>query len=136
VNGGIDGVNGGPRGTRALRGDTRAHADAAARAGNGAVLFARSARTLQQAARAAGLTVPAFRSPPRRRDCDRTIRRLAGGAVVAVRVQGRTPDAIQRDMVDGVLAANGLDGAAAAHLRARLLGALGEVVPVSQPHAA
>ena len=48
------------------------------------VLFAHAARRLGAAARAAGLTVPAFRSPPRRSGAPRTIRRLPGGPVVAV----------------------------------------------------
>lgn len=112
--------------------------DAALGAGtSNAVLFARSARALQDAARASGLTVPAFRSPPRRRDCDRTIRRLRGGAIVAVRIHGRSAAAVQRDMVDGVLVANELRGSAADRLRGQLLTALGAAVPdAATPRAA
>ncbi len=46
--------------------------------------FARTARLLGLAARAADLEVPAFRSPPQRRDARRTIRRLPGGTIVSV----------------------------------------------------
>lgn len=97
----------------------------------GAMLFARSARCLQEAARAAGLTVPAFRSPPRRGDLDRTIRRLAGGAVVAVRVRGRSAAAVQHDMVEGILATNRLDGMAAERIRGLLHRALGQAAPLT-----
>lgn len=122
--------------TRAHRASSDAGADAGDHGGSAAVLFARSARALQEAARAAGLASPAFRSPPRRPDCNRTIRRLRGGAVVAVRIQGRRPSEIQRDMVEGVLAANGLHGAAAVHLRGRLLGVLGLAADSDVPRAA
>ncbi len=93
-------------------------------------MFAQCARQLQSAARASGLVVPAFRSPPRRRDADRTIRRLPGGAVVAVRLAGRQAAQIQRDMIDGVLAANDLDGRAAERMRQVLLRSLAELDPV------
>ncbi|HEY1740024.1 MAG TPA: hypothetical protein VGI86_15020 [Acidimicrobiia bacterium] len=89
-----------------------------------AVHFAHTARRLGLAARAAGLTVPAFRSPPRHPALVRSIRYLRGGAVVAIRLHGRTPAQIDADMVDGVLAANRLSGEAARRMRATLLGAL------------
>ncbi len=98
----------------------------------GALSFARSARCLQDAARAAGLVVPAFRSPPRRSDVDRTIRRLPGGAVIAVRVRDRSATSIQADMVEGVIAMNRLTGAAAKNMRALLVRALAQVVPVAE----
>ncbi len=85
------------------------------------IRFADVARRLGAAARAAGLVVPAFRTPPRRPGAARTIRRLPGGPVVAVVVRGRDPDAVVADMVEGVLAANGLAGAPAARVRAALL---------------
>ncbi len=86
--------------------------------------FAHTARRLGLAARAAGLTVPAFRSPPRHPALVRSIRYLRGGAVVAVRLHGRTPGQIETDMVDGVLAANRLSGEAACRVRSSLLAAL------------
>ena len=89
------------------------------------VRFSHAARQLGAAARAAGLVVPAFRSPPRRPGAPRTIRRLPGGPVVAVAVRGREPSDVVADMVDGVLAANGLTGAAAVRVRAGLVEAAG-----------
>ena len=89
------------------------------------IRFADVARRLGAATRAAGLVVPAFRTPPRRPGAPRTIRRLPGGPVVAVVVRGRDADAVIADMVDGVLAANGLVGAAAVRVRAGLVEAAG-----------
>ncbi|MGQ0826599.1 MAG: hypothetical protein ACT4OX_16485 [Actinomycetota bacterium] len=93
------------------------------------VRFASLARRLGSAARAAGLTVPAFRTPPRSPSASRTIRRLPGGPVVAVALHGRAFGEVVRDMVDGVIVANRLEGEAAAHVRSALLqavSALGE----------
>jgi hypothetical protein len=83
----------------------------------GALLFSQAARRLGAATRAAGLTVPAFRSPPRVAGALRTIRRYPGGAVVAVRIRGRSLAEVASDMVEGVLAVNRLDEAAAAPMR-------------------
>jgi hypothetical protein len=94
-----------------------------------AVHFAQAARRIHAAARAAGLVVPAFRSPPRRPGEVRTIRRLPGGSVVAVAVRGRPFRDIARDMVDGVLAANRLSGAGATRVRAALLAAVTDPAP-------
>lgn len=68
--------------------------------------FATIARRLSTAARAAGLTVPTFRSPPRARGANRTIRHTVGGAVVSVRISGRPDSEIVADMVDGILTVN------------------------------
>jgi hypothetical protein len=86
----------------------------------GAVTFAAVARTLGEAARAAGLRVPAFRSPPRRPRALRTIRRFPGGDVVAVQVRDRALDDVVADMVEGVLVANRLPRASADRLRLAL----------------
>ena len=83
----------------------------------GALLFSQAARRLGAAARAAGLTVPAFRCPPRVAGALRTIRRYPGGAVVAVLLRGRPFSDVTADMVDGVIAVNGLDETAAARMR-------------------
>ena len=88
------------------------------------IRFADLARRLGAAARAAGLVVPAFRTPPRCPGVPRTIRRLPGGPVVAVVVRGRPVDDVLADMIDGVLAANGLAGAGVAQVRAALLSAV------------
>jgi hypothetical protein len=81
--------------------------------------FAAGARALADAARAAGLAVPAFRSPPRVAGAVRTLRRYPGGTVVSVRLRDRPFDAVLEDMVEGVVVANRLGGDAA--LRARTL---------------
>jgi hypothetical protein len=89
-----------------------------------AARFAALARRLGAAARAAGLTVPAFRTPPRRPGASRTIRRLPGGPVVAVAVHGRTFGEVVRDMIDGIVVANHLEGEAASRVRSSLLHAV------------
>ncbi len=92
--------------------------------------FATAARALGDVARARGLAVPAFRSPPRLTDVDRTIRRRRdGGATVSVRLGGRPWPAVLGDMVEGVVVANGLVGPPAMRARAQLWSAVdGEAV--------
>ena len=89
-----------------------------------ALRFAEVVRELSAAARAAGLVVPAFRTPPRRPGATRTIRRLRGGPVIAVAVRGRTRAAVLRDLVDGVIVANCLVGDGADDVRRSLHAAL------------
>ena len=89
-----------------------------------AAQFATVARRLGSAARAAGLTVPVFRTPPRRPGAPRTIRRLPGGPVVAVALRGRSFGDVVDDMVEGVVAANRLSGEAAVRVRHALLAAV------------
>jgi hypothetical protein len=91
--------------------------------------FAQTARALAAATRAAGLAVPAFRTPPKRPDAVRTIRKLPGGTVVAVRVRGRSHTDVVADMVEGVVQANGLTGEAAARFRTSLLATV-----IDSPH--
>jgi hypothetical protein len=92
-----------------------------------ALRFADLARTLGRAARAEGLRMPSFRSPPGIEGVQRTLRRRRQGAVtVAVRLRGRPWAAVVADMVDGVVAANGLEGPAADRARAALWAALDE----------
>jgi hypothetical protein len=98
--------------------------------------FAQTARALAAGTRAAGLNVPAFRTPPKRSDAVRTIRKLPGGTVVAVRVRGRPREEVVGDMVEGVVQANGLSGKAAAHLRRALLDAVLGGPKTTQPAAA
>jgi len=85
-----------------------------------ALRFAQLARRLGAAARATGLAVPAFRSPPRIAGACRTIRRYPGGAVVSVQLRGRPFEEVAADMVEGVLVANRVSGEAAARLRVAL----------------
>jgi len=82
-----------------------------------ALRFSESVRTVVDLARHGGLTAPVFRSPPRLDDVDRTIRRGRHGAVVAVRRVGRPLAAVQADVIEGVVAANGLSGARADRFR-------------------
>jgi hypothetical protein len=82
--------------------------------------FADAARRLGAATHAAGLTVPAFRTPPRLPGADRTIRRYPGATVVSVRVTNRRFADVLADMVDGVLVANGVPPEHAPQVRARL----------------
>src|SRR3954447_12449502 len=90
------------------------------------IRFAELARRIGAAARAAGLVVPAFRTPPRRSGVARSIRRLPGGPVVAVRFRSRPTSDVVVDMVEGVIVANGLAGDAAGRVRESLLRAVGE----------
>jgi len=96
-----------------------------------ALRFAHAARVLGAAARAGGLSVPAFRSPPRIAGARRTLRRYPGGAVVAVQLRGRSFDDVVADMVEGVVQANGLTDEAAARVRALLVAAVQAESPPS-----
>ena len=86
--------------------------------------FARAVQVLAATARALGLVVPGFRSPPRLGGVQRSIRRWPGGATVAVVVRDRPWPAVQADLVEGVVAANDLRGAAADAARSALWAAL------------
>jgi len=93
------------------------------------IRFAELARRVGAAARAAGLVVPAFRTPPRRPGVPRSIRRLPGGPVVAVRLRARPVAEVVADMVEGVVVANGLVGDAATRVRTALLHTLEGTAP-------
>ncbi len=91
-----------------------------------ALRFAAVAREIAAEARARGLVVPGFRSPPRLPGACRSLgRHPDGGAVVAVLVRGRLMADVAADMVEGVLAANGLRGPSGEGHRAALLCAVG-----------
>jgi hypothetical protein len=96
-----------------------------------ALRFADAARRLGAAAHEAGLSVPAFRSPPRVPGAARTIRRYPAGAVVSVRLRERPFVEVVADMVDGVLAANQVAPADAPRMRARLSAALDAPVAIA-----
>lgn len=94
-------------------------------------LFALVARALADAARAEGLSPPAFRSPPNLPGAHRTARRLSADTVLVAVQRDRRPDAVIDDMVAGVLRANPpcADArAVAARLRAAVHAALQEGV--------
>ncbi|MCU0269991.1 MAG: hypothetical protein MUF83_15285 [Acidimicrobiales bacterium] len=87
--------------------------------------FAAAVRDLGRAARRTGLAVPAFRSPPRLPDTERTVRRRADGSVtIAIRLRGRPWPAVQADMIEGVIVANELRGRAAERARDALWAAV------------
>jgi hypothetical protein len=87
--------------------------------------FADAVRVLGIEARALGLVVPGFRSPPRLRGVRRSIRRWPSGqATVAVVLRDRPWAAVLADVVDGVVAANGLAGPEADRVRAHLWSAV------------
>jgi hypothetical protein len=84
--------------------------------------FAAAARSLGEVARAGGLTVPGFRSPPRLDGVDRTLKRQvdSGGVesfTVSVRIKGRPWVSVLADMIDGVIAANRIEGPTAGAAR-------------------
>jgi hypothetical protein len=90
--------------------------------------FAAVARRLADATRAAGLAVPAFRSPPRVPGAARTLRRYPGGTVVSVRLRDRPFDAVIADMVEGVIVTNRMGGEAALRTRTYLAEAVADLV--------
>ena len=95
--------------------------------------FATTVRTLAAAARARGLSVPGFRSPPKLAGADRTIRRHGdGSATVAVVVKGRPFQAVIADLIEGLVLANDLEGAEATRVRTFLW----EAVVTAQASAA
>ena len=97
--------------------------------------FALAARELAQAARGAGLTAPGFRSPPRLVGADRTLQTRAGRVTVAVRVRGRPWLPVVSDMVEGIVAANGLVGPPADRARDVLWRAVAKDPPGQAGHA-
>ncbi|MBI2710898.1 MAG: hypothetical protein HYX34_14585 [Actinobacteria bacterium] len=100
------------------------------------VSFAAAARALGAAARARGLRVPAFRSPPRVQGAERTVRRWGdGGATVSVVLRGRPLAAVMADMVEGTVVANGLSGTDATRARTALWEAVAVGAPVGPPAA-
>jgi hypothetical protein len=94
------------------------------------VRFAGAARAINGAAQGLGLVAPGFVSPPRLAGVDRSLRRRPGAAppAVAVRRRGRPESVVVADMVEGVIVANGLTGAAAERARIRLLAAVDAVI--------
>ena len=98
--------------------------------------FLAVARALSLVAADHGLLVPSFRCPPRTPGVDRAITRWPSGARISVRRAGLPTSAVVEAMVEGVLVANGLGGAAAAALRPRLHSAAWVSLDRPQPTAA
>lgn len=86
--------------------------------------FARAVQVLTAAARGLDLVVPGFRSPPRLVGVQRSIKRWSGGATIAVVVRDRPWPAVLADLIEGIVAANGLTSPAADRVRADLWDAL------------
>src|SRR5689334_8701345 len=99
-----------------------------------ALRFADVARRLGAAAHEAGLSVPAFRSPPRVADAARTIPRYPAGAVVSVRLRGRPFADVVGDMVVAVPAANRVPASGGPRVRAGLVAAV-NAPAVPEAHA-
>ena len=96
--------------------------------------FATTVRTLGAAARARGLSVPGFRSPPKIAGAERTLQRRAdGAATVAVVIRGRPYQAVTADLIEGIVIVNDLSGAEATRVRTHLWEA---VVQAHQDRAA
>ena len=99
------------------------------------VRFAQAVQTIAGAARASGLIVPSFRSPPRLIGVLRSIKRWDGVATIAVVVRGRPWPAVQADLIEGVVTSNGVLPPDSDRARAELWLAL-EGPPASEETAA
>lgn len=93
--------------------------------------FAEAARTLAREARAAGLRVPVFRSPPGIDGVQRTVRRRGTATTIAVRVRQRPWPAVMADMIEGIVVTNQLSGAPADTARTALWAAIQQATPVA-----
>ena len=83
--------------------------------------FAEAARQLGVAGRDQELVVPSFRSPPREVGRRRSLARHDDGSVtVSVKVRNRVWEAVLADMIEGIVAANRMDGIDAEALRDHL----------------
>jgi hypothetical protein len=93
-----------------------------------AVRFAVAVEAVSRSARRQRLAVPGFRSPPRLEGASRSIRWSASGrATIAVVIRDRPWPAVLADIVEGVVAANRLEGASADRCRAALWDALDQI---------
>ena len=70
--------------------------------------FVNAANLLGAVAGRFGFIAPGFRTPPRIVGVQRTVRRRAGGGLVAVAVKGRPMAAVLADMIEGVVVVNNL----------------------------
>lgn len=79
--------------------------------------FLSSVRVVSDVAAGLTLDVPVFRSPPRSRSLDRSIRRGSRSIVISVRRRDRPMEAVRADLIEGVIVANGLDPIVASEFR-------------------
>lgn len=102
--------------------------------------FAEAARQMGHTIRANNHEVPTFRSPPKAPGQLRSLRRRSDGSVtISVALRGRSMAAILADMIDGVVAANELDGTSATSLREELWESMSDLLapvvkPIGRPH--
>jgi len=106
---------------RVIRGDDQRQESSTGRC----LAFAEAARQLGMAVRGQELVMPSFRSPPREVGRRRTLARHDDGSVtVSVMVRNRVWEAVLADMIEGIVAANRIDGIDAEALRDHLWEAL------------
>ena len=98
--------------------------------------FASAARALTREARRRGLVGPSYRCPPRLVGVDRSIRRRTDGAVVAVRLRGRSRNAVLADMIEGVVVTNQLRSPEADRVRTDLWASMDSDEPRTRAAAA
>ncbi len=111
----------GVQGMRVVHGDERRQESITGRC----LAFAEAARQLGMAVRGQELVMPSFRSPPREVGRRRTLSRHEDGSVtVSVMVRNRVWEAVLADMIEGIVAANRMDGIDAEALRDQLWEAL------------
>ena len=104
-------------GMRVIHGDNQRQESSTGRC----LAFAEAARQLGMAVRGQELDMPSFRSPPREVGRRRTLARHDDGSVtVSVLVRNRVWEAVLADMIEGVVAANRMDGIDAEALRDQL----------------
>ncbi|MXZ85390.1 MAG: hypothetical protein F4Z02_07045 [Acidimicrobiia bacterium] len=109
------------QGMRVIRGDNQRQESSTGRC----LAFAEAARLLGMTARGQALVIPSFRSPPREVGRRRTLTRHDDGSVtVSVMVRNRVWEAVLADMIEGIVAANRMDGIDAEALRDHLWEAL------------
>lgn len=110
-----------PQGMRVIRGGNQRQESSTGRC----LAFAEAARLLGMAVRGQEMVTPSFRSPPREVGRRRTLARHDDGSVtVSVMVRNRVWEAVLADMIEGVVAANQMDGIDAEVLRDHLWEAL------------
>ena len=106
---------------RVIHGDNQRQESNAGRC----LAFAEAARLLGMAVRGQELVTPSFRSPPREVGRRRTLVRHDDGSVtVSVMVRNRVWEAVLADMIEGIVAANRIEGIDAEALRDHLWEAL------------
>ena len=108
-------------GMRVIHGDSQQEESSTGRC----LAFAEAARQLGMAVRGQEMVMPSFRSPPREVGRRRTLSRHDDGSVtVSVMVRNRVWEAVLADMIEGIVAANRMDGVDAEALRDHLWEAL------------